>query len=411
MGGRCWITAISGALCLAMQARGVHPAAGSSNEFCFAVMDNLSEQPGNLVFSPFSVWSQMTMMAAGAAGETRQQMHNVLAHEAMFPKSVSPDNDSVHPLPSGDPNSLTAEWLEQMRTARGTMMSADNRIWTQSGLKIRPVFENLATRTFGATMAALDFASDASGSARQINMWVAGSSGEAVKEVIAAGAIRPDTQIVLTSTFGFDGKWATPFEARKTTRRDFTRADGRKALVEMMSDDRAAGWFEDDRLQAVRLRFQGADASLVIVLPKKQPAPAGGPFLSGREFMMLVSAMRDEPRVALQLPKFRMAMSVDFSASLRAIGMTRAFGTTAELSGLCDQPAMISSVLHSTAITVGEGGLTSDGGADVNPVSVGNAVHGDAGKSFFADRPFYFFVFDESMNGIVLAGIVADPAR
>lgn len=411
MSGRLWILAVISAAYVATQARAEHPAAKSSNEFCFVMMDHMSQPSANLVFSPFSVWSQLTLLAAGAEGETRQQMHKVLALEAMFPKPEPQDDAGVPALPSGDPNSLAAEWLDQMKAARGMSMKPLNQIWAHSGLTFLPVFENLAARTFGAVIEPLDFSGDADGSARRINAWAAGSTGGVVKEMLAPGAIRPDTRIIVASAFGFDGKWAAPFDARQTMKRDFTKADGRKALVETMSGEVAAGFFEDHRLQALRLRFQDAAASLIVVVPKNQQASGGRPLLRDHDFIPLVSMMRNEPRVAVRLPRFRLSMSMDVSASLRAAGMMRIFGKTAELARLCDRPALISGVMHSAAITVRESGAASDRGAEVKPVSAASGGDGAARRAFVADRPFHFFVFDESFNGILLAGTVADPAE
>ena len=37
-------------------------------------------QPGNIVFSPFSIGTAMAMVLSGARGETRTEMHRVLRH-------------------------------------------------------------------------------------------------------------------------------------------------------------------------------------------------------------------------------------------------------------------------------------------------------------------------------------------
>ena len=152
---------------------------------------------------------------------------------------------------------------------------------------------------------------------------------------------------------------------------------------------------------------------MIVVLPKKQKpqAPAGRPLLDKRGFMLLLAMMRDEPRVAVALPKFHLSMPVDFSASLKAAGMTRVFGGTAEMGRASEQPAMISSVVHAAAITVRESGVASAGGADENAAPADSEEEGVAQKTFIADRPFHFFVVDENFSGIVLAGVIADPAN
>jgi Serpin (serine protease inhibitor) len=60
-----------------------------NNDFALAMYEQLRQQPGNLFFSPFSIRSALSMIEAGARGETAAQMRQALriSYSADMPRS------------------------------------------------------------------------------------------------------------------------------------------------------------------------------------------------------------------------------------------------------------------------------------------------------------------------------------
>lgn len=407
MNQRLLLIAASMGASLAMTSNAMHPAARGSNEFCFSMLDRLSEEKGNFVFSPVSVWSLLTLMANGTEGETREQMLKALSLEDMFAKPAPRKPGEPIGLEYGDANSFTAEWLERLKEVRGVQARVAGHVWSAKGLAFRPDFISLAGKSYGAGVEALDFSGDASGSARRINQWAADATDGRVNDLLGSSVIAGDARMMLTSTFSFDGKWAVPFDAERTEKRDFTLADGKTVRADTMSGRLSTGYLENDRLQAVRLRFEGMEASMIVLLPKKAEALSGRPFLTMHDFMLIMAMIKEEPDVAVQLPKFGASGPVDISAPLRAAGMTRAFSKHAQFGPACEQAASLSRVIHQSAVSVTEAGTGAESKAgSPHPTAM---TPGLSSKPFVADHPFLFFIVDENVSGIVLAGRITNP--
>ncbi len=56
-----------------------------ANDFAFKLYDQLKEIKGNLFFSPMSIESALAMVREGAAGNTLQQMDQLLPKTTSFP--------------------------------------------------------------------------------------------------------------------------------------------------------------------------------------------------------------------------------------------------------------------------------------------------------------------------------------
>ncbi len=74
-----------------------------------------------------------------------------------------------------------------------------------------------------------------------------------------------------------------------------------------MSDFFPAGYTEDDRLQAVKLWYQGGQIAMIVVLPRKVAALARPSFLTAADFANVLSVIKDERRVVVQMPKFEVS--------------------------------------------------------------------------------------------------------
>lgn len=65
----------------------------ANNQFALDLYSQLAKQPGNLVVSPFSIDTALTMAYAGARGNTARQMSQVLHYHVatpMFMRNTQP---------------------------------------------------------------------------------------------------------------------------------------------------------------------------------------------------------------------------------------------------------------------------------------------------------------------------------
>jgi serine protease inhibitor len=369
-------------------------AARSNNAFCFSLMAQKGGSAGNDVFSPFSIWSALAMTSAGAQDETLAQMQKVLH------------------LPGKDWHSIVSRWTANLKAAHGVQMKIANRLWGKKGLAFRPEFLKLAEKEYGAGLQTMNFTGNPDGSRKQINQWVSDQTESKIKDLLAPGTINKDTRLVLTNAVYFNGKWAVPFNANNTHKREFTLATGKKIEPQTMEETFAAGYMEDKRLQAVRLDYEGSDTAMIVVLPRQTNALEGPSFLDAEGFGKVLSSMKDEKRVVVQMPKFEASAKLQLAALLKAMGMSRAFSDGAQFGIMCDDPLKISEVIHQAWIKVAEKGTEAAAATAVGVMS-GRAMpqKQEPPKMFIADHPFLFFVIDKRNGGIVFAGRVMDPTH
>ena len=381
-------------LLIAHRAAALDAASRSNNQFCFALLSQSAGSKGNDIISPFSIWSALAMTSAGAEGETLQQMRGVLA------------------LPAKGAHETVSGWTSRLRSAKGVKLHVANRLWAQQGLAFKAEFLKLAETRYGGGMQPLDFAGDVDGSRVQINRWVSSNTEGKINDLLARGTIFPDTRLVLTNAVYFKGDWLSPFKASNTQEREFTLATGKKIEAPAMSGTFAAGYMDDDRLQAVKLAYQGGQTAMVVVLPRKADALGKSAFLDASAFASVLAAMKQEKRVRVQMPKFEQSAKIELSKALSALGMPRAFGGEAEFGLICEKPELkISKVFHQAWVKVAEKGTEAAAATAVVMIPRSAAAPEPPAREFIADRPFLFFIVDERNGGIVFAGRVMDPRK
>lgn len=149
------------------------------------------------------------------------------------------------------------------------------------------------------------------------------------------------------------------------------------------------------------LPYRGGGLSMFVCLPD---AVDGIPEI---ERTLDPAAWTLTPRAAnVFLPRFRAAMKLDLAEVLDAMGVRRAFGDAADLSGITTtDPLSVSAVLHEARIDVDEEGTEA---AAATAMAVRAAGLPEKVEELRVDRPFLFLI--RAAGGeIVFLGRVADP--
>ena len=113
-------------------------------------------------------------------------------------------------------------------------------------------------------------------------------------------------------------------------------------------------------------------------------------------------------KVKVRFPKFTMTRDYSLSSTLKDMGMGIAFGGYADFSGISPGiQTRIENVFHKAYIDVHEEGTEAAGATGVG-VGVTSAP---LVQEFAADRPFLFFLMEESTGAILFMGKMADPGK
>ena len=371
-------------------------AAQSSNAFAFDLYAQLRQQDGNLFYSPASISTALAMTYAGAAGETRQQMANVL--------HVDQEEEPLHA------GFGTLGRLLNSDRGRLRLQMAD-RLWGERGYPFLPAFLAATREHYGADLLQLNFAQ--SEPARQtINAWVEQQTGGKIQNLVPPGAIAPDTRLVLTNAIYFHGAWQDEFRKDATQTAPFHRAKNQQGEVRLMHRSGHFGYSETKDLQALSLPYLGGELSMVVLLPKEID---GLDKLEGQLTAKNLDAWlasQDSKLVQVFLPKFKLTSQFNLAQTFRSMGMDLAFSRQADFSLMSSaEELMLSEVIHKAFVDVNEEG-TEAAAATAVPAAPRAAPPREPEKpiEFRADHPFAFLIRDNRTQAVLFVGRLLDPA-
>ena len=389
------IASIDGADLLIRGARDIAPAADdealvaiSQANATFALdlyRELANDSDGNLIVGPHSVWTALSMVYAGARGETATEMADVLHFDR--------PQEEITPL-------LNA--LDLALAARNDPGAVDlrvaNQVFAAPGLPLIDSYLATLTRDFGAPLAELAF-SDPEAAREVINGWAADRTNDRIKELFPAGSLTPSTVMVLCNAVSMDAAWTYLFDPVDTMVEPFTLADGTKADVAMMHFNLYLPLLSEVGLEAVELPYGKGDLSMVVILPDDLDAFSAE--LDAERLDRIFGGI-EEQGIHLSLPKFSFDSDLDLDATLQTLGIRSAYGA-ADFSGMTGDPGLfLQTVQHDAFIEVDENGTEAH-------AATGAAMAASHGPTITFDRPFFFVIRDRPTGAILFIGRVSDP--
>lgn len=365
----------------------------SSNLFGIDLYKVLSKKPGNLFLSPFSISSALAMTYIGAAGDTAQQMRDVLHFDV--------EDEVLH-----DSFSELIKSLNQPNEKY--QLSIANSMWAQDGYPFLEEFISKVQKYYQSGLNYVDFIDSAKReeTRQKINEWVEERTNQRIREIIKPDDIDELTRLILTNAIYFKGRWESPFHPSLTTKEPFYITKDEKKEVDMMHQNIWTRYTENLSVQVLELPYAGR-ISMIVVLPRQnkslQQIEAE---LSLDLFQEWLSDLR-QTRVDLYLPKFKMECRFNLKETLMSMGMKDAFTTVANFSKMDGtQKLQIKDVIHQSFVEVNEEGTEA---AAATAVIIGIKMAPVTPILFKADRPFLFFIYDEVHNLILFMGRMANP--
>lgn len=373
-------------------------AATVRTDFATRLYDMLARtQAGkDLFLSPFSIQVALAMCGAGAKGETRR----VLADLIGAPVGVAEQNRQY------------AEWLAAVNGAgaRHVQLTTANALWVQQGYRLQPDYQKAVAEFYDGALSELDFRTLPDQAVKSINTWVEAKTAGKIKELIRRQLITADTRLILTNAIYCKGKWASEFDTNHTWDEDWHGASGVRK-VPMMHQRRGYLFYECADFQALDLPYQGEQLSLLVVLPTKTDGLAAleSKWTAGQTYQQVTGSLAHEETVIVSLPRFKMETEFQLTPALCDMGAALAFSADADFSGIGADPLNISEVIHKAFIEVNEEGTEAAGATGV-VMGKGAAITNEP-KCFLADHPFLFVIRDRKSNAVLFCGRVLEPKR
>ena len=373
--------------------------AKANNRFAFDLYAHLAAAPprdANLCFSPFSISAALSMLHAGARGETAVQIANVLRADP---------STKIEPARLQDAhNNPVPREVKPFRMA--------NALWAHDGYPIRTEYATVLRERHDAEIRSVDFVQDGEPTRRIINDWVSRKTNGRIQNLIQE-PLHPATRLILTNAVHFLAKWRVPFDRDLTKLKPFHCESGETAPVWLMHKRLHARYVEGDGFRSAAVEYEDS-SRMWIVLPNEGRSLAEvEAALSADELMTAWDRADYGQEVLLWLPRFRVRSAFELAPALAALGMPLAFNGRGDFSGIHEphpDPLLITNVIHEAYTDVNE---------ERTEAAAATAIVGRGGAAreltppveLRCDRPFLFFIRDAMPGAILFMGRVMNPTE
>jgi serpin B len=246
----------------------------------------------------------------------------------------------------------------------------------------------------------------------EINGWVAGKTEGKIERIL--DRLDDSAVAVLLNAIYLKAAWASAFSRQDTREEPFSLSASQQVGVPMMRKQASVPLVAREGYQAVRLPYVVGTIGMIVVLPDNVDGLAAvGAKLDAAELSGLLAALRaGEPKaVSLALPRFKVAYRADLVAPFRSAGLTLPFDPArADFSGILAPTAegrlAIGQIVHRAVIEVQEEGTEAAAATAVVMVLTSAP---SSRSAFRVDRPFLFYLVDDTTGAILFQGRVVDP--
>lgn len=350
----------------------------------------------NVLVSPFSVKTALTMTYNGAAGDTRKDMGKVLGFGEL---------GSVEAVAARE--QLVLNSLRQ--PGMSTQLEIANALFGEKSIAFKPDFVSLNKQYFGAEINSLDFKSP--DAVKTINQWVSDKTHDKIPTII--DQVSEDAILYLINAIYFKGAWQHKFDKALTKLGDFHLPNGSTKKVPMMHLSRDDfRYYETGDFKIISLPYADGRLSMYVILPGKTTSlSAFEASLTPQMWVDLVNRVHKSDG-RLVLPRFKLEDKMTLKEVLCRMGLEVAFDQNkADFSEMSDlkQRVYISQVFHKTFMDVNEEGTEAAAATAVEMAPAMAMANPPPPFEMIVDRPFVIALRDNKTDSLLFMGHVVEP--
>ena len=373
-----------------------YKAGVSSNHFGFGLYEKLREKEGNHFFSPFSVFSALSVAAEGARDNTWEEMRAAL---------------KLQPGAGAGRDSFLKLIDTVNKPGREFKLKTVNDLWVERSMRLLSSYTDTAKKYYLSGVNSRDFIGRPEEARLDINGYIERQTEKRIKDLLPRGSVDSDTRLIITNAIYFKADWLLEFEPSDTRRSDFFVSRGNSVKVDMMNMKRR-GVIEDyyGKAKVLELPYAGEDASMLIFLPEQG---AMAELEAEMTFEKYNSWMGSQSRgedilIDLSLPKFKYESEYALKGALAEMGINSAFSErSADFSGITgSRNLFISDVVHKAFVAVDEKGTEA---AAATGVVMKATSMPPPGVPFTVNRPFIFIIKENNSGAVLFMGRVVKP--
>ena len=359
------------------------------SQFIFALMKECAskDKGKNVMISPDSLLFCMQMCAAGADGDTLDQMMNTM-------------------IPGADNASAFQYSVNRMNSLQNDTLSIANSVWLNQK-KAKFVYSDYldyVKHHFDANVDIIEF--DDTGVAT-INKWVSEKTDGMIKDLI--DKLQASGVMVLVNAIAFDGKWDITYDAGHIQTRDFTNGNGEKKEGKFLMSNEGV-YLDNGKATGFIKVYEDGKYGFMTILPNDKSIDIND-FMANmtpEEYWSFWENKDNFADVYALMPEFTSDYNIDLSDILPDMGMKDAFDERkADFSNMahCENNVYISKVVQKTHIEVTREGTKA---------AAATAIYADETECIheyhevICDRPYAYAIVDMETGLPVFLGTVED---
>ncbi|MGC9472246.1 MAG: serpin family protein [Bacteroidales bacterium] len=351
-----------------------------------------SAENKNLMISPLSAGTALTMLLNGCGGDTYDQVKTTLKY---------PDDMTLSQINEAW-GLLTGQLLEA--DPKVTLALA-NAIFYREGFTVKEPFLNTMSHDYSAQVGALDFSHPSA--LETINQWASDHTNGKIPEVL--DEISAEAVMFLMNALYFKGDWSYQFDKALTEDRPFYPDTGEAFDVPTMNGEAGAKVVYGDQYQAIELPYGRTNFTMVAVVPGGSLEEFIASFTPEvwNEITGGMDGQTDYADTEVFMPKFKFSYEKFLNDQLISMGMIDAFDPfAADLSGISDTRIYVDFVKQNTFVDVNEEGTEA---AAVTTIGVNLTSMPPQPQVFRIDKPFVFAIRERTTNTLLFMGQVVAP--
>ncbi len=363
----------------------------SSNAFGIGLFTKTVEVgDGNLMLSPLSASTALTMLLNGCGGNTYTQLKATLNY---------PDDLTLLEV-----NEAYKGLVSQLLIADPKVKIAlANAIFYRNGFEVKPDFLSTMNSEFNAHIQELDFSLPSA--LTTINGWASSNTFGKIPKVL--DEISSDAAMFLMNALYFMGNWSYQFDKSLTGDSPFYFDNGTSANVPTMQGEVGARIVFADNYKAIELPYGRTNFTMVLIVPSENLASLYSGF-TNEIWESITSSLDGYPKfetAEVYMPKFKFSYEKLLNDQLISMGMVDAFDPfLADLTGIANS-IFVDFVKQNTFVEVNEEGTEA---VAVTTIGVNDTAFPED-IVFRVDKPFVFAIRERTTNTLMFIGQVTDP--
>ena len=374
-------------------------AVTSNNDFAFNLFRTLSQtdevKGHSFVVSPLSLTYVLSMLNAGATGQTSREILELLGFSKDGTEAV---------------NELCKQLIDKAPMVdKSVMLRLANMIAADKSVQLEDQYLLDTKKYYDSEVASLDFAS--ADAVKYINEWC----NRKTDGVIPGITDRLEGIMALLNAVYFKASWHSAFDKAETRNGTFTLLDGSEKTVPLMHRKDALFYTYNDIFKTIALTYgTGRNWAMYVLLPHEGKTPddvleslSSKSWADNLQHASIMMEAQIAEGVDVLLPRFKTDCAVNLNSIISEMGAPSMFLPKDELTGFSSnyKDMFVSLIKQKASIEVSEDGTEAAG---VTIASQATATGAESGPppvpEFHATRPFVYIIQEVSSGAIFFIG-------